>query len=208
MCKIHKSYLSSDLWNFHKSLSTRLKGKLSFCLCFCFSRWPPWTSWPGGGHRDVHTGVPHPGTLGQLLDAAHVRNVPAAQVPRVRLWLSEGVGSQGQTCQRTHSDQNLEKRKQPNGAFRWQEAVWKRGRTLHQQQHGWHSSGEPQVLPAGLLPRQPEGPAVIRQTLLLCCETSLPWPGVSWWRHLIHSCFFFSFPFRQCFCSTLATWNV
>lgn len=139
---------------------------------FCLSRWPPWTSWPCGSNRDVHTGMPHPGTLGQLLDATHARNVPAAQVPCVQLCLSEGVGSQGQTCQWTHSDQNLEKRKRPNGAFRWQEAVWKRGGTLHQQQHGWHSPGEPQVLPASLLPRQPEGPAAIRRTLLLCRETS------------------------------------
>lgn len=153
----------------------RLKRKLSFCFLSCFSRWPPWTSWPSGGNGDVHTGMPHPGTLGQLLDAAHIRNVPAAQVPRVQLRLSEGMGSQGQTCQRTHSDQNLEKRKRPNGAFQWQEAVWKRGGTLHQQQHGWHSPGEPQVLPDGLVPRQPEGPAAIKRTLQLCCEASLRW---------------------------------
>lgn len=178
---------------FHKTSCMRINPKLVFCFFFCFSRWPTWTAWPSGGNRDVHTGMPHPGTLGQLLDAAHIRNIPAGQVPRVQFWLSEGMGSQGQTCQRTHSHQNLEKWKQQNGAIRRQEAVWKWGGTLHQQQHGWHSPGESQVLPAVLLPRQPKGPAAIRRTLFLCCGTSLRYTRVSWWTGSYPSLFpFFS----------------
>ena len=73
-------------------------------------RRPAGTPWAGGGHRDVHAGVPGPRTLRQLLDAPHPGELPAAaQVPGVRLrLLAAGVGAQGRPPQRTHADPVLE----------------------------------------------------------------------------------------------------
>lgn len=146
--------------------------------------------------------MPRPGTFRQLLDAPYIGNISAAQVTRVQLWISEGVGSQGKTSQRTYPNQNLEKWEWAVRAFCRQEAVWERRGTLHKQWHGWYSAGESEVLPACLLPRQPKGPAAIRWTLLLCCV-------ISTWAPLLFCYFslspFISSHFSWCFCSVMAT---
>lgn len=124
-----------------------------FLFFFLLYRWAPGASWSSWSNRDVHTGMPRPGTLRQLLDATNVRNIPAAKVTCIQFWLSEGMGTQGQTSQWTYSDQSVEKWERAIGAFWRQEAVWEWRGTLHQQRHGRYSAGESQVLPAHLLPR-------------------------------------------------------
>lgn len=179
-----------------------------FTLLFHLFRWAAGTSRFSGSYRDVHAGMPGPGTLGQLLDASNLGNIPAAQIAHVQLWISEGVGSQGQTPQWTHSDQSLEKWKWAVRAFWWQEAVWERRGTLHRQWQGWYPTGESEVLPASLLPRQPKGAAAIRGTLN-CPHSWTTDKGT----HLSSSrficlSFLISSHLSWCFCSVIATYTM
>lgn len=166
---------------------------LTCFFIFLLFRWAPGTPWSSGSYRDVHTRMPSLGTFRQLLDAPDTGNIPAAQVTCLRLWVSEGVGSQGQTSQWTYSDQNLEKWEWTVRAFWWQDAVWEWRGTLHHEWHGWYSTGESEVLPTCLLSRQPKGPAAIRRILLLCCEMTLHLDTRKRWSNSpeLFPCFFF-----------------